>query len=233
MRKQNTMFKPVSYIAGSFATLLLFIAGVAQAGTIIGTRHDFQSAGWSGGEICVACHTPHSADTTIADAPLWNHTLTTQTFTMYSGPGTLDAVQDAQPTGTSKLCLSCHDGATALDSFGGNVPITPTYMTGPAAIALDAESLTNDHPISIVYDAALAVTDPGLHNPVTQAVTIGLNGDKPRTGTIETLMLSGGKVQCTSCHDVHNGSVGPGTSDQPFLKVSKAGSAICLTCHNK
>jgi len=212
-----------------FASYL--VSGIAQAGSIVGTAHDFSASGWSGGEICVACHTPHNSDTSVADAPLWNHAVTTETFVMYSGPGTLDAIQDGQPTGTSKLCLSCHDGATALDSFGGNVGTT--VMSGSSAIGGDAASLTNDHPISITYDTALATTDLGLYDPAATSVTIGLGGDKPRTGTIAAVMLSGSKVQCTSCHDVHNGAVGPGTNYQPFLKVSKAGSAICLTCHNK
>lgn len=224
-------FSGLSFALGTLFIASSLLVSPVQAGTIIGTAHDFSASGWSGGEICVACHTPHNSDTSVADAPLWNHAVTAQTFTMYTGPGTMDATQDAQPTGTSKLCLSCHDGATALDSFGGNVGTI--IMSGPAAVSADAESLTNDHPISITYDAALAVTDPGLHDPDTSTVTIGLGGDKPRTGTLTALMTSGGKVQCTSCHDVHNGSVGPGTNFIPFLKVSKAGSTICLTCHNK
>lgn len=211
--------------------LSLFIFNNSSAGTISGTAHDFSASGWSGGEICIACHTPHNSDTTVADAPLWNHSVTTQTFTMYSGQGSLDGTMDGQPTGSSKLCLSCHDGATALDSFGGNVGAT--VMSGSSAIGGDAASLSNDHPISITYNTALSVTDPGLHDPASRNVTIGLGGDKARTGTVAALMTSGGKVQCTSCHDVHNGSVGAGTNFVPFLKVSKAGSAICLTCHNK
>ncbi|MCK4709352.1 MAG: cytochrome c3 family protein [Gammaproteobacteria bacterium] len=218
--------------AASSILMSLFMSSAATAGTIQNTAHDFSTSSWSGGEICVVCHTPHNGDTT-EDAPLWNHAVTAETFTMYTGTGsTLDATMDNQPTGTSKLCLSCHDGATALDSFGGNVG--GTVMNGPAAIgSTGTGSLTNDHPISITYDTALSGVDPGLHDPSVTNVTIGAGGDKARTGTVASLMLSGGKVQCTSCHDVHNGSVGPGTNFAPFLKVSKAGSAICLTCHNK
>ncbi|MDH5517534.1 MAG: cytochrome c3 family protein [Gammaproteobacteria bacterium] len=215
----------------SIFSLGLTISSSVSAGSISGTAHDFSASGWSGGEICVACHTPHNASTSVADAPLWNHAVTTETFTMYSGLGTLDGVIDGQPTGTSKLCLSCHDGATALDSFGGN--LGSSVMSGASAIGGDVASLSNDHPISLSYNTALSVTDPGLHDPATRNVTIGAGGDKPRTGTVAAVMLSDGKVQCTSCHDVHNGSVGPGTNFSPFLKVSKAGSQICLTCHNK
>jgi len=215
-------------IASSAMMAAGLLSGGANAGTIVGTAHDLSANGYSGGEICVVCHTPHNSDTTIAEAPLWNHAITGVTFSMYSSD-TLDAIQDGQPTGTSKLCLSCHDGVTAVDSFGGNTGTI--VMNGAVAVGLDG--LANDHPISIAYDTALSQTDPGLYDPVVATVTIGEGGDKTRTGTVDELMLSAGKVQCTSCHDVHNNFVGGGTNDQPFLKVSKGGSRICLTCHNK
>ena len=214
---------------GALLVALGLAGGQAFAGTIVGTDHDFSSSGFSGGEICVVCHTPHNADTTVTEAPLWNHELTSQTFDMYSSP-TLDAAQDAQPTGSSKLCLSCHDGATAVDAFGGNVG--SWFMTGPAAVGAN-DDLTDDHPISITYDSALAGVDPGLFDPTAKSVTIGAGGDKTRTGTVADLMTPANKVQCSSCHDVHNNFVVPGTNGDPFLLVSKAGSEICLTCHNK
>ncbi len=214
---------------GALLVALGFLSGQAFAGTIVGTDHDFSASGFSGGEICVVCHTPHHADTSVTEAPLWNHELTTQTFTMYSSP-TLDAAQDAQPTGASKLCLSCHDGATAIDAFGGNVGTV--FMGGSAAVGAN-DDLTDDHPISITYDAALSTTDQGLHDPTATTVTIGEGGDKTRTGTVADLMLPADKVQCSSCHDVHNNFVVPGSNGDPFLLVSKAGSKICLTCHNK
>jgi len=34
------------------------------------------------GEVCVYCHTPHGANSTI-DAPLWNHTIKSATYTTY------------------------------------------------------------------------------------------------------------------------------------------------------
>jgi len=217
-----------------FGSAALFVVlglagGQAGAGTIVGTKHDFSGSGFSGGEICVVCHTPHHADTSVSEAPLWNHALTSQTFAMYTSP-TLDAAQDAQPTGASKLCLSCHDGATAKDAFGGNTG--SNIMSGSAAVG-SGDDLTDDHPISITFDTALSITDQGLFDPAAKTVTIGQGGDKTRTGTVSALMLPGDKVQCSSCHDVHNNFVVPGTNGDPFLRVSKAGSALCLTCHNK
>lgn len=223
--KKNNVF---SIVLSALLISLFSIANVT-AGSITGTAHDLSAQGYSGGQVCVVCHTPHNSDTSVTDAPLWNHALTAQTFSMYSS-GNLDATQDTQPTGTSKLCLSCHDGVTAIDSFGGNTG--SNFVGGSKAIGA-GDNLTDDHPISITYNTALSVTDPGLYDPATRAVTIGENGDKTRSGTVAALLLSSGKVQCTSCHDVHNNFVGPGTNDQPFLKVSKGSSKLCLTCHNK
>ena len=229
------LFLKISYVVASCSVLTLLTTGTANAGSITGTAHDMSAQGYTGGQICVVCHTPHNSDTSVIEAPLWNHDITTTSFTMYS-TGTLDAAQDGQPSGISKLCLSCHDGVTAIDSFGGNAGATTIAIVegaGNTAVGGDLSSLTNDHPISITYNTALSVTDPGLHDPATRAVIIGEGGDKTRTGTVASLMLSADKVQCSSCHDVHNNFVGPDANDQPFLRVSSAGSKLCLTCHNK
>ena len=198
--------------------LLTFTALPVMAGTILNTKHDFSTSGWSGGEICVACHTPHNS-ATVADAPLWNHDLSTQTYALYNSP-TLNATV-SQPGGTSKLCLSCHDGTVAYDNTA-----LGTKMSGTSAIGSDG--LTNDHPISFTFDTNLATADGALHDPAATTVTIG-TGTDTKTGTINDIMLSGGELQCASCHDVHNKF----TDGAKLLRVSNAGSALCLTCHNK
>ena len=197
------------------------------AGTITNSAHDFSADGWSGGRICIACHTPHNSDTTVSDAPLWNHEITASTFTMYARTS-LDGVITGQPDGVSKLCLSCHDGTVALDSFGGATGTSS--IPGTKNLGTD---LSNDHPISITFNATTAASDGGLHNPVTTNVTIGTGGTKTKTGSIDAVMLSNGTVQCSSCHDVHNTFTVPGKVGEPLLKVSKAGSTLCLTCHDK
>jgi len=209
-------------LTGFSAVLFSLYSTLGSAGTIVGTKHDFSGSGWSGGEICVACHTPHNADTTVAEAPLWNHALTGKTFVLYSSP-TLDATV-AQPDGSSKLCLSCHDGTVALDSFGTTTGTT--FMSGSSAVGSD--DLGNDHPISFTYDATLAGTDGALHDPTVGSVTIGAGADS-KSGTINQVMLLAGKLQCASCHDVHNKF----TNGPKLLRIANTGSNLCLTCHNK
>jgi len=218
---------------GAVAGIIMGLTGgAAWAGVIAGTAHDLSGKLYTGGQICVACHTPHGGNTSVTDAPLWNHALSVATYTLYSS-STMNAGALAQPSGVSKLCLSCHDGTVAIDSFGG---VTGTsFMTGSKAVGAAAQgSLANDHPTGFTYDAALVTLDGSLH-PTTNAVTIGTGGTRTKTGTIASLLLFNGKLECASCHDVHNTfTVNNGTGvGAPLLRVSKAGSLICLTCHNK
>ncbi|RMF07894.1 MAG: cytochrome C [Candidatus Neomarinimicrobiota bacterium] len=197
------------------SSILILATAALSAQTIQGTSHDFSQYTPSG-EICVVCHTPHNANTDVPNSPLWNHQVTSQTFTPYSTTS-LDA-EVGQPSGVSKLCLSCHDGATAVDNYGGTT--TGTWLiTGREAIGTD---LRNDHPVSFVYDQALAAADGELKDPTSAVTALG--------GTIQTDLLSeGSTVECTSCHDVHNGY----SYNPEFLKITMNGSALCLTCHDK
>jgi predicted CXXCH cytochrome family protein len=198
----------------------LLMAGAAMA-KIEGSKHDFSADTWSGGKICIACHTPHNAKTAVANSPLWNHTLTTATFTVYDDLGTsttFDATA-AQPDGVSKLCLSCHDGTVALEAFG-TATTGSEYLTSTDSAFLDTD-LTNDHPVSFVYNSALATTDGELFDPSVATTSLG--------GTIADDLLSGGStMECSSCHDVHNAN-----NNGKLLVMSNAGSALCLTCHDK
>jgi predicted CXXCH cytochrome family protein len=196
--------------------VLLFLSFVGMGfGQITGSAHDFSGAAWNATtELCIVCHTPHNANLTVTTAPLWNHSVTAvAAYTLYSS-STLNAVP-GQPGNESRLCLSCHDGTVALENFGG-------FTTGTNMIAGSANvgtALNNDHPISFVYDAALATADGGLYNPATALSGLG--------GTINADMLFTGRMECASCHDVHDDIHGM------FLRVDNTGSALCLTCHDK
>ncbi len=211
------------------AILSLLTTGMVIAGSITGTAHDLVNSGFTGGELCVVCHTPHNSENSIVESPVWNHAFTISTFSLYSTDNINTALED-QPSGVSKLCLSCHDGVVALDKIGGNSSLA---INGGDITATSGDSVTKEHPLSVTFNRELAAKDPSFYDPSIQIVTIGAGGEASETGTITNLLLSDGKVQCTSCHDVHNNFVGPGNKNQPFLRITKAGSQICLTCHNK
>ena len=212
-----------------FSIAMVFAVGLSRFSfaSIVGSPHDFSGFQATGGQICVACHTPHNAESNAA--PLWNHEMSIATYTVYSSPSMQATV--GQPSGSSKLCLSCHDGTVAIDAFGGN----PGSFTFPAQSPNNlGTDLSNDHPISFTYDDALAVSDGGLYEPTNTVVTIG-SGSQTRTGTISDVMLEGGtELQCQSCHSVHNDFVALDVSSAgKILKISIAQSTLCLTCHNK
>ena len=171
------------------------------------------------GEICVYCHTPHGGQ---IGAPLWNRAFSSATYDMYDSP-TIDMTIDAQPTGVSLACLSCHDGTIGLDvitnppnTFVGTVPgTTPGTNTMPTtSFAFLDTDLRNDHPISVTYDIGL---DPAFNSKADVALGgLKLFGD----GTTD-------KVQCASCHNPHD------STNEPFLRKSNGASALCTTCHIK
>jgi len=192
------------------AAILILTASPAFA-VIVGSAHDFSTQGWSGGKICKPCHTPHNANNTVADAPLWNHEVTTATFTLYSST-TLDATM-GQPDGFSKLCLSCHDGTVALDSYGGATGTN--FMLGNANLGTD---LSDDHPVSFDW----------THEPIGGSCSQchDFHGSSGTT-FVSPLPFFDGRVECATCHDPHNNA-----PEVKMLRMTLAGSSLCLHCHS-
>jgi predicted CXXCH cytochrome family protein len=188
-------------------TTLALVPAICSAGSIVSTAHDLSGAGYGTDQICVFCHTPHNAKSPQL-APLWNHGSTAATFTLYSSPS-LTAVP-GQPANNSKACLSCHDGTVAVDTYGSQTGTN--NITGTALLGTD---LSDDHPISFTYDAALATADGGLVTPASAS------------SVVAGIPLYASTLQCASCHDVHD------NDDAPFLRNTNAGSALCLKCHVK
>lgn len=223
-----------SLLAGS-----MLVAGgsaMAQTTSITQTKHNLSSSGTGTikstdqTEICVFCHTPHDAIKTPA-IPLWNHKLSTiSSYGVYQSP-TMNAidltdvgVSNPSQVAVSNLCLSCHDGTVALNSFNNPSNMRPTTtMTGvgpnggiPLGNSNLGTDLTNDHPVNFTFDNTLYQADKTLHDPAG-----GLGGK---------VKLFAGKVQCASCHDPH-ASQDP--SGKAFLRDTMVGSQLCMNCHNK
>ena len=196
---------------------VLAVAGLAlpAMAQISGSAHDFSGNAWSGGEICKPCHTPHNA---IAGIPrLWNHELTVATYTMHGGTGTAEDDFDE----VSRMCLSCHDGTVALDSFGGQTGVN--FINGDELLGTD---LTDDHPVG--SDAEYPPDPP----PSWWAGAFHDEADLPSAIRLKNWVNGSGDtrkvVGCTTCHNVHN----RGGYDH-LLVMSNAASAICLGCHIK
>ena len=214
-------------LAGLTAIAGLFIAGTASA-AITGSKHDLSQEifNTSTGEICVVCHAPHN-NKNAQGSLLWNHTASSWdgAFTVYSS-GTLDG-DAGQPGETSTLCLGCHDGTIAVDSYG-SVASPDQFIDGVAFNGLEAfgRDLGNDHPVGITYATGSGTLFDSELKATSEAVDWA---DGSTDGTIANILFDN-KVECASCHDVHNTkSVGA----PKLLNVSNESSALCLTCHAK
>jgi len=196
---------------GAFAVAGLAASANAQ---IVGSAHDFSSMAWADGEICKPCHTPHFA---MQDMDrLWNHELTTATYTMHDGTGTAEINFDRQ----SRLCLSCHDGTVALDSFGGETG--SSFITAGHNLGTD---LTNDHPVG--SDAQYPPDPPpswwsgAFKDASLLPSALRLRDWTDPNGVAHKV------VSCMTCHNPHNKGF------EELLTMSNNASAICLSCHIK
>jgi predicted CXXCH cytochrome family protein len=200
--------------------VLLTSNALAQNTSVVNSPHNLSASGpgairaTSEQEICIFCHTPHNSSPI---QPLWNRNVPVSAYTVYSS-NSLQA-KPGQPTGDSKLCLSCHDGTIAVGSvLSRSQPIEMSggITTLPQGHGNLGTDLSDDHPISFRYDEALVTRNTKLKAPAafrdkTSAIKIDANSE----------------LQCTSCHDPHDDSKGA------FLVMDNTHSQLCTSCHNE
>jgi hypothetical protein len=218
-------------LLGIFITLPSFsLAGVR------GTKHDLSSFSASDSnafsidedQICIFCHTPHNAYPAV---PLWNHKLSAEeNYINYWSPtlkSYLSAASAPPIDGFSKLCLSCHDGTVALGALVNNdkeVETVPDFLTEGMAGYLGTD-LSGGHPISIIFDSALANMRNHAPDPNLMHLNWPINDHY-----VKLYPTQGGLgIQCTSCHDPHGGRGGSGAP--PFWQ-KPTHDEVCLVCHD-
>ncbi len=194
-----------------FASLVSWTDAQAQE-SVAHTVHNLTPTGpgaIKGGQnagVCIYCHTPHNANPSPA---LWNRDTAGVTYQIYASSTMLAKVN--QPSGSSRLCLSCHDGVLALAGVRVPGPVSGSAlgpMRGPTVLGTD---LRNSHPISFVYDSALATRSGELADPAS--LPRGIHVDSNR------------ELQCTSCHDPHDDRY------PKFLRMDNSNSELCTACH--
>ena len=209
---------------------LILLGAVLAIGTAVSAQqitgdslgaHDLSPTGTSSikGDLsaaCQYCHAPHSG--LSQGTPLWNQTLSTQTYTMY-GSSTYTGNPTPQPPlgSASSLCLSCHDGTVAP---GQTVAYGKFNMAGTMKSSdTFGMDLRGSHP----FNLALPLQDtPDL---VDTLVNGGKTGDA--TGAVQLIK---GNVQCTSCHDPHTQSRDKASPN--FLVKDSSRGQLCLACHD-
>ena len=243
------------------AVIALAPAGVSAApgDGIAGTAHDFSGKPAPGQFItgaCTFCHTPHKAIKTLL---LWNHTLSTNSFS-WDVPATTGGTNF--PTfvgntygGPTAKCLSCHDGSVAVGDiawFGEATHVGPIdnldptkHLQGDTFNVGFGGNMAGNHPVAMPYPYGNALN---TYNGVTTgaSVTLGEWQGAPvspvrvyhdTAGTISGGAVAGNTgIECSSCHDPHNKKA----VDDLFLlgkvgMVAVAGNTeyLCLKCHIK
>lgn len=231
-------------------SVLLIVAVLAAAApvSIVDSKHNLSSTGPGtiksqapglGGtsQICVFCHTPHSAR--LIEAPLWNRTDPTGPYTVYASDvmSYLSITPEQPETGAihvkTRICMSCHDGTIAL----GNLVNLPYGMSGSVSMQGTAggmmpqtaagyvgTDIRDDHPVAVKHSPGGATgQDPELVSILSSSVRLyNIYG-----GRVRSSQTSGDYVECTSCHDPHDNQYGD------FLVQSNQNSAICTACHTK
>lgn len=212
-----------------FGVMALALAAASASAQITGSAHDFTQYSWNTtGEICLPCHTPHGANWVAGR--LWNHQLSdpaTQYNLYRSGTSGTTSTNVAFDS-SSKLCLSCHDGTVALDSFGGR--INGTNFIVPGDDEYIGTDMRDDHPVG---STAIYPTDPASTSFRPQSASHQVPGPNgailrlrswtdPADNTVKYV------VGCKTCHNPHRT---PGADH--LLAFSNTSSQLCLACHIK
>jgi hypothetical protein len=236
------MKKSWSFLASAALTILAAgygVAGPAPGTGIVGSWHDINSsAGYAGspdGKVCIFCHT--SADTTPSEPGEWNHVPSVlppmPPYQWQEQANVAIPIASDPLVGSSRHCMDCHDGATAVDAYVNENPMGLTYMTAAyrtpngGTASRYITDLQEMHPIGFMLDDAVTQSSwnlkPGLSADSTfagnAAVSVGAR-----------LRLDAGFMTCSTCHDVHNELDSVATSGYQLIGGPKK-IDLCLTCH--
>lgn len=212
--------KPGTGIQNSFHDLCRGGRGCAYVGT---GSADFP------GRLCVYCHIPHEVmvpseevEAGFVHYPRWNQAVTTITpFQTYSNG--VDTI--GQPGSVSMVCLSCHDGTVASNIYGYVSPDIIGFAgaiqtAGRIGFPIDARS--HQHPIGLDYHE-VAKKDWDINQETSDLLGANTYGMKIND------LLRNGRIECPSCHDVHNKN----NEGHKLMWVEDYRSNFCLTCHKK
>lgn len=209
---------------------LILLAGVlpAQALSVVNSKHDLSAHSATSGpkavtelQTCMFCHAMHKP---VQLDALWNRVGAPTDFTFYSSNYLNNYLGMKAPTMTdlnaskTKLCLSCHDGVTALGAVFSVAPNTVEMTGGISASKVIGTNLANDHPV--LYDVK-----PGAGPPAQPGTDPEIQ--LPPAGDAVKVYGETNRVECTSCHDPHDNTNGS------FLVKSNANAALCTSCHIK
>ena len=191
-------------------------------------------------QVCIFCHTPHNASPSV---PLWNKVIDPLTYPgqinayrLYTSSKSLSTtVRNSSITANSEsmLCLTCHDGKTAINVLH-NTRVRETTVNGDGIIdfgvgasAIDPQSMGDlsfsgsmfPSNLGATRDADGKIDDPYNGTNLTDDHPIGFSydgvwGEPGKSANLRTLAdakinglrffgASQDRVECSSCHNPH------------------------------
>lgn len=233
IRLDETADHRPSKLSALVAVLAICTAGGgaarAQNESVVSTVHNLSASGpgiirsLSEAEVCKFCHVPHNA---VVPVPLWGHALSTAQYDVpdLRASGRARA-PSPQPDGSSRLCLSCHDGTVALGDVAGErqpIPMSGGNRLAPGQKGFLGTDLSGSHPVSFVVPESSAFAD--------EASDMGMRPLSAIRADQEVKLDTHGKLQCTTCHDPHSDRhYQPGRVPRFWVKPTV--DEVCLTCH--
>lgn len=165
---------------------------------------------------CLSCHDGSQAMDNMINAPGsggYNSSGARLTGATWTGAGS----DGLMPSGIALLGTDLsNDHPVAIEYCGGGLSGSGTSVSGTCADG-DFKNGSNDVKTKVVGSTQVFWVDTG--NPATREKTdLPLYNNAGNTGP---------SVECASCHDPHS------DTNATFLRISNAGSAVCLTCHVK
>lgn len=189
-------------------------------------------------------YTVYSSGTMQGTASLANNNMSLACLSCHDGTQAMDNMINKPTTGGnpgsagwnatgSRLAGTWYAGTDDAEATGNTVG---GALNAKIYMELGTD-LSNDHPVGIPYcgGGQTGLGKTGCADQDFNAVTQGANATSFVVGSSavmkENMRLyntAGGlSVECGSCHDPHN------DAQKTFLRISNAGSAVCLTCHAK
>jgi len=204
---------------------VMFAIGMASAqqytGDILGPHN-------VNGHGCASCHAPHSGavgnggtNAATGETYLWGRDFYATTYYTFGNAGnstssdsfavTAAGFTDTDPLFHTAACLSCHDGnQTKVTGMTGLSIETVEGKSVTTYLNDGAESLKNDHPVHVTYDATSSFNWPGTINAngsITWTSTTASNQFQASYGRPFRLYASAGQgsfVECSTCHNPHS-----------------------------
>ena len=213
---KNRILRAKSFRLVCALLMAAYPAIVSSSSSIVGSYHDLSSLpGAPDSQVCLFCHTPHKAAT---EGALWNRPSPVNSYKIYGNiNGSMKANpekgswgQEGEISQHSLLCMSCHDGSVAVDSFLHPSQAGSHLMDGSGKFGND---LSSSHPVSFSYTQSIA---NGAQN-LAPVIDHKIGGKLPLFGPDDT-------VECGTCHDSH-------LPEKGALRMSNDRSALCFSCH--